>query len=66
MPDIWEDLESILAEHGGQLSVSDRAKEWMAQDHEGARIARELMKVIAPHIVEGGVQMTDESTNGAS
>ena len=61
MPDIWDDIESILEETGGNLSASDRAKEWMAQDHEGARMARELFKAIAPHIVEGGVQMTDES-----
>ena len=61
MPDIWDDVESILQETGGQLSASDRAKEWMSQDHEGARIARELLKGLAPHIVEGGIQITDES-----
>ena len=64
MPDIWEDIDAILGEHGGEMSVSARAKEWMAQDHEGARIARELLKTIAPHIVEGGIQMTDETTEG--
>ena len=63
MPDIWDDIESILEEHGAEVSASDRAKEWLEQDHEGARVARRLLKGLASVIIEGGVQMTDESTD---
>ena len=65
MPYIWDDIQSILDEHGGDVSASDRAKEWLEQDHEGARGAREILKAIAPHVVEGGVQMADEDNHAS-